>query len=57
VTNFNDTFNGCSSLTSDVPELWDTTKWPNVDLHKMCFYGCDSASNYSDIPDDWKEKL
>lgn len=54
VTNFNNTFYGCTAITSDVPELWDTSKWPNVRYHESCFFNCTNAANYADIPEGWK---
>lgn len=41
----------CENITSSVPELW--LKFPNASKIN-CFYGCTNASNYSDIPDEWK---
>lgn len=54
VTNFNNTFDDCTAIASDVPELWDTAKWPNVTNHLACFSGCTNAANYADIPEGWK---
>lgn len=48
-SNFNGTFMGCENITSSVPELWNYT-----DNGNQCYNGCINASNYDDIPDDWK---
>lgn len=45
------TFAGCEYITTAVPELW---KNPSIKEHEACFRGCVNASNYDDIPDDWK---
>ena len=47
-------FIGCTAVRSNVPELWDTTKWPKFKDHFKCFTDCRNAPNYSSIPDDWK---
>jgi hypothetical protein len=54
VTNFSYTFQGCTAITSAVPELWDTTKWPSTRFRDRCFYNCTNAANYADIPVGWK---
>ena len=54
VQNFALCFEHCSALTGPAPELWDTTKWPNVVSSSSCFRGCTGLSNYTDIPSDWK---
>lgn len=46
-------FQGCSNITSAVPELWNRTDM-NIIRHPWCFRGCTNAANYNDIPDDWK---
>lgn len=51
VENFNKTFYYCGNLESKVPELWNRE---NVENHEQCFYGCYKASNWSDIPSDWR---
>lgn len=51
VNNFNATFNNCYNVTSNVPELW--VSHPDAQ-HKNCYYACVNATNYNDIPDDWK---
>lgn len=51
---FDFTLNGVpaySQFTGPVPELWNTH--PNV-IHRYCFAGLTMASNYADIPADWK---
>lgn len=50
---FNNCFNGLSTITSAVPELWNRTDM-NITSHAACFRGCTNAANYADIPDDWK---
>ena len=54
VIRFDYVFSGCRAITSAVPELWDTTKWPNVTAHTACFFNCTNAANYADIPAGWK---
>ena len=52
---FDFTFMGCSSITGNVPELW-ITHIGNLASSggDSCFYGATGASNYGDIPFDWK---
>ena len=54
VTSFDSCFYGCTSLTGLAPELWDTTRWPNVTQYYRCFYNCTGLSNYAAIPSGWK---
>ena len=54
VIRFDYVFSDCRAITSAVPELWDTTKWPNVTAHTACFFNCTNAANYADIPAGWK---
>ncbi len=50
--NFYDCFRTCLSVTGNVPRLWEThSKATN---HSSCFEGCTKASNYADIPENWK---
>jgi hypothetical protein len=51
VTTYAYCFYGNTAITSAVPELWDLVPEPTG---TDCFYGCTSASNYADIPSDWK---
>ena len=44
-------FARCTEITGSVPELWLT--FPNAN-GSGCFFGCTNASNYEDIPDEWK---
>lgn len=46
---FGGTFSGCSNVTSSVPDLWNYTE-----NGYRCFSGCADATNYDEIPDDWK---
>jgi hypothetical protein len=46
---FNNTFNGCSNVTSQVPDLWNYSS-----NGSNCYCDCNSAANYSDIPSMWK---
>lgn len=39
-------------ITSAVPELWVTH--PDAVTKNNCYYGCQSAANYSSIPSDWR---
>ena len=50
-TRFGYTFMNDSNITSAVPTLWLTH--PNTN-HLQCFGGVTSASNYDDIPANWK---
>jgi hypothetical protein len=54
VTDFRFTFRNCTAITSAVPELWDTVKWPNVTAYESCFLNCTNAANYANIPAGWK---
>lgn len=50
-SNYNGVFYGCSGITDDVPELWDTfSGYTGTE----CYYGCINAENYADIPSSWK---
>lgn len=51
VTSFVACFRLCGRITSAVPELW--VSHPNAS-GASCFYSCDEASNYADIPIGWK---
>jgi hypothetical protein len=51
VTTFQRTFYLCTTITSAVPTLW--VSYPSV-THTQCFVNCTNASNYADIPTDWK---
>lgn len=46
-------FKNCSSITSKVPALWERT-FSNADFYSDCYYMCYNASNYSEIPVNWK---
>jgi len=48
---FGDCFKGCTGITGAVPELWVSHPTANG---SDCFKGCTNASNYADIPNDWK---
>lgn len=54
-------FDGCSSVISAVPELWNRDRFPNFvadhysgENSNNVFRGCTKASNYNEIPDGWK---
>lgn len=51
VISYDNTFNDNSSITSSVPTLWDLVPEPTG---TNCYTNCTSASNYGDIPNDWK---
>lgn len=44
-------FADCLSYLGDVPRLWE--EHPDAE-GTQCFYQCFKASNYDEIPDDWK---
>lgn len=46
---FRYTFSGCQQITSAVPDLWN---YSNDGTE--CYYGCVNATNYNEIPNDWK---
>ena len=52
ISNFNDSFAGCTGLTGNVPELWNLNN--GTMTGDGCFYGCTQVTNYSSIPDSWK---
>jgi len=62
VTSLNGCFYGCISLTGLTPntngiELWQragSEGYPDSILGSFCFSNCNSLSNYSSIPSDWK---
>ena len=54
-THFLYTFRECSGITSAVPDLWNTSKYPKVQYGNGCFTGCTKAANYTSIPSSWKQ--
>lgn len=48
---FRQSFRGCGNVSGSVPSLWNT--FPGADGYQ-CFDGCTNASNYEDIPAEWK---
>lgn len=48
-SNFRSTFSGCGNVISSVPDLWNFSEDGDG-----CFRGCFNASNYGEIPNDWK---
>lgn len=48
---FGSTFSGCSGIITAVPSLW--LSYPDA-YSRRCFRGCENASNYNDIPSEWK---
>lgn len=55
VTDFSNCFNNCKYITSAIPDAWNKDKFPNVTSYRLYAYRCTQASNYADIPNDWKE--
>ena len=51
LTDFYETFRGCSNITGTAPSLW--TQFSNAN-GGGCFGGCTKLDNYADIPDQWK---
>ena len=51
ITNFGETFRGCSNLIGTAPTLW--MQFSNAN-GSACFGGCTKLDNYADIPDQWK---
>lgn len=55
----NECFSGCIALTGDVPLLWDTAQYPNINDYPDCFLGCTGVNQYysetvaNEIPVDW----
>lgn len=57
ISNFSNTFNGCISLSGDIPTDQNGNKIyerSSVLLHDKCFYGCSGLTGFDAIPDDWK---
>lgn len=57
----NSMFDGCSSIISAVPGLWNRDRFPNLvadhysgENSNNVFRECTKASNYNEIPDGWK---
>lgn len=56
------TFYGCTGLTGEVPELWkkgtnsESNQYRGKPSGKGCFANCTNVSNYSSIPDYWKQE-
>ena len=68
VTDFGRTFYGCTNLTGEAVPLWERVDgWESLDLKNArewvgtkpdgngCYIGCTKLSNYSSIPDYWKD--
>ena len=51
VVAFFHSFIECVTISGNVPELWNM--YPTAD-GSGCFYGCTNATNYGDIPAEWK---
>lgn len=57
LTNISQAFEGCMNLRGNAPELWNSSKYPNVNIisnSNGSFYGCQKLNNYEEIPDEWK---
>lgn len=63
ISDFRQTFFGCTSLTGTTPadasgyRFWERagkTGYPTTIDGAGCFYNCTGLSNYSEIPDNWK---
>ena len=54
VTNFMCCFMYCESVTSAIPDAWNKEKFPNVTYDSGYASDCTQASNYAEIPIDWK---
>ena len=52
IDRFSGCFFECSGITSAVPDFWN--RYPSATYHSQCFYGCTNATNYADIPSDWR---
>lgn len=50
-TNFTNCHQNNSSITGNVPELWNV---PTITQYTNCFLGCVNAANYASIPTGWK---
>lgn len=55
ISDVSNLFYYCSSITTDVPRLWERAEANNIN-HYACFYGCTNAANYNEIPEDWKTR-
>ena len=49
--NFSNCFYRCTQVVGEVPPLWEM--FPDA-IGTQCFSGCTQASNWNDIPSDWK---
>jgi hypothetical protein len=54
ITNFSQTFQQCTTLSGNVPDFWNSLKWPSVADHNQCFHDSNNIANINDIPSDWK---
>ena len=52
VTNFSSCFSDCRNVTSPLPQLWVQYYGKNI-LNNVCFGGCTSAPNWSEVPVSW----
>lgn len=43
-----------TNITGKLPEVWDKGRFPKLVYKFEYAYGCTKASNYADIPDDYK---
>ena len=51
VESFKRTFAYCRNVVSNVPELWKTHT--STKKYSACFWGCDKAENFKNIPWYW----
>ncbi len=51
LVNFTRTFNNCTAITGEAPQLW--VSHPSAQRGE-CFRGCTKLTNYADIPETWK---
>jgi len=53
-TTFEETFNGCAAITSNVPNLWDDYPAAPPPTPTNCFTGCTNAANFASVPLLWR---
>lgn len=61
VKSFLGTFYNCDSLRGQAIPLWNrvqgSSDYIGTPDGKGCYYGCEGLTNYSSIPDYWKQRV
>jgi hypothetical protein len=56
IANVSLAFYGCTGIVGNLPEFWNTNKYPNAAIlstlanRTNAFFGCSNAANWGDVP-------